>query len=69
MDSTALTLEMRATFCSKRADFEEGYLLARTTEEKAEIIQAYHDGCREDGMKFEILDNFGAMINVLCGVL
>ena len=40
-----------------------------TDEQKAEIIDAYHDSLKTDGIKFELGDNFGAMINVMFGQL
>ena len=47
------------------AKVEDEYLLAEGDNEKrAEIIQKYHDDL---GVEFNVKDNFGAMINLLCG--
>ena len=61
--------------CQKLADsikavvqFEDAYLLAEgDNEQRAEIIDTYHKSLNLDG--FDVTDNFGAMINVICGRL
>ena len=49
--------------------YEPAYLEAGTNEEKAAIIDAYHEQLREHGIEFCLTDNFGALINVLGGYL
>lgn len=52
------------------AKHETEYLFADTNERKAEIIQEYLDELfDEHGIYLNLVDNFRAMINVLCGDL
>ncbi len=52
------------------AKYEADYLLAADNEKKAEVIDAYHaEIAQELEIEFAVQDNFGAMINVLCGRL
>lgn len=48
--------------------FEERYLLAADGEERASVLDEYHAKLREQGIGFELTDNFGAMIGVLGGL-
>ena len=50
-------------------NYEERYLLGKTSEEKAEVIQEMHDELATKGIDFVLTDNFGAMIGVMCGSL
>lgn len=50
-------------------EVEPMYLSCDSEEEKASVIQLYHDVLARKGIKFELTDNFGAMISVLCGSL
>ena len=61
--------ERMAVGIAVAAEFEEAYLLARDGETRAATLDAYHDKMRETGAEFVLADNFGAMINVLCGQL
>lgn len=58
-----------AVAIQEAAQFEDRYLLADTDEEKARVINEYHDRLRDKGIVFDLQDNFGAMINVLFGSL
>lgn len=49
--------------------FELFYLLPLGTKWKAHVIDAYLQACRWFGIYFDLRDNFGAMIAVLCGDL
>lgn len=52
------------------AEFEERFLLAQGDTEAAAVLDAYHAAVREaTGQKFNLADNFGAMIAVLGGDL
>ena len=51
------------------AEYEKRYLLAVTGEEKAAVIDEYHDALKPFGMVFNVTDNFGSMINLLFGRL
>ena len=49
--------------------YEEAFLLARSDQQKATVIDSYHDALAERGIEFDLRDNFGAMINVAIGKL
>ena len=52
------------------AIFEDRYLSAMTNEAKAKIIDEYHEHMeRECEARFDLRDNFGAMLNLLSGSL
>lgn len=51
---------------AEAAKWEKEYLVAPTSEAKADIIQKFHESCEEE---FDLSSNLGAMINVLCGTL
>jgi len=48
---------------------EERYLLAGTSEERAAVLDKYHERMREEGICFELEGNLGAMIALMCGAL
>lgn len=50
------------------AEFEQAYL-SSADDEKAKVIQDYHDRLKNEGINFVLSDNFGAMIKVLSGSL
>lgn len=50
------------------AKYEDDYLTAND-EARAKVIQRYHDELATQGLKFDLKNNFGAMINVLFGDL
>lgn len=47
--------------------YEDDYLLAPSNEVKADVLDQYHQRLAEEGIKFNLTDNFGAMINVMFG--
>lgn len=50
--------------------YEKDYLTAKDTIEKAKIIDDYHEHLEKKyGIKFDIMDNLGAMVNLLIGEL
>ena len=50
--------------------FEPRYLLAASNEDRAKIIDEYHEHMeREYEARFDLRDNFGAMLNALSGSL
>lgn len=51
------------------AKYEQRYLATEDDQERAQIIQKYHDELKATGIEFNLTDNFGAMINVLFGEL
>jgi hypothetical protein len=51
------------------AGYEDEYLAAKDDEARAYTLDSYHARLAEEGMSFELMDNFGAMINVLAGKL
>jgi hypothetical protein len=52
------------------AKYEKRYLQALTNKGKAKIIDEYHKELKQKhGIVFNLNDNFGAMLNVLGGVL
>ena len=60
----------RLAVCLKVAPhFEQAYLTGKGNEEKADAIDAYHAELARRGIEFNLTDNFGAMISVLCGSL
>lgn len=50
------------------AGFEDRYE-ASEDEARALVIQEYHEELLKQGIEFELMDNFGAMINVMFGKL
>lgn len=50
-------------------EFEPRYLAATDDAEKAKVIQEYHDAMKQQGIDFNLRDNFGAMINAMFGSL
>jgi hypothetical protein len=58
-----------ATGIKEAAKVEDDYLLAETSERKADILDAYHVRMREVGITFNMKDNFMAMLKGLCGDL
>lgn len=50
------------------APFEERFLLASTGEERAVVLDEYHEELGRKGIAFDLSDNFGAMIGVLGGL-
>lgn len=52
--------------CLAADGWEQAYLAAQTDEQRAEVVDEYHQRCGlQDG--FDIRDNFGAMLNVITG--
>lgn len=52
------------------AQYEKRYLLARDSTERAKILDEYHDKLAQtEGIEFDVRDNFGALLNLLCGQL
>lgn len=51
------------------AHYEARYLLGASNQEKAAILDAFHEDARRRGLDFHLSDNFGAMLNVLGGDL
>lgn len=49
------------------AAYEDDYLLAPSNEIKADVIDQYHQRLAEEGIEFDLHDNFGALINVMFG--
>lgn len=49
------------------AKYEEDYLAAQGNEIRAAIVQRFHEELEEDGIHFELSDNFGAMLKLLGG--
>jgi len=45
--------------------FEERYLLGATNQEKAVVLDEYHAVLREQGIDFDLQNNFGAMLALL----
>lgn len=51
------------------AEYEKRYLTSVTNEETAKVLDEYHTKLRDKGITFDLRDNFGAMLRVLCGNL
>jgi hypothetical protein len=49
--------------------YEDEYLNANGNKGKADVIDRYHGNLKDDGIEFDITNNFGAMLNLLCGEL
>lgn len=69
LEWVAYECEKMAKAIEKAGEYEDRYLLARDNEEKATVIQAYHDELVEIGIEFVLQDNFLAMANVIFGML
>ena len=62
--------EKMASYIMIAANHEEKYLLAKTNEEKAKVLDEFHAEVMEKiGVEFDLKDNFGAMINIIGGKL
>lgn len=62
--------ERMASAIKIAAEYEPEYLLAKTNKEKARILEEYHKKTETElGAEFDIKDNFGTMIRLLCGEL
>jgi hypothetical protein len=71
-DETWLRLECErmAIAIMATVDFEKDYLHAKSNEDKANIIDAYHEKVSEAcDIDFDIQDNFGSMIRAMMGSL
>lgn len=51
---------------ARAAEFEDAYLTA-DKENRAKVVDEYHESLVRYGIKFDLQDNFGAMINVIFG--
>ena len=69
LDWLTAECEKMATAIKAAVSVEEGYLLSETEEEKAVVISSYHEALGQEGIDFELTDNFGAMINSMFGGL
>lgn len=49
--------------------YEKDYLLAPSQEEKANIIDTYHEEMEKLGVEFDLQDNFGALLKLIGGNL
>lgn len=54
---------------NRASKYEERFLLAKDNESRAYVIDEYHRDLQTLGIMFNLYDNFGAMISVLCGNL
>jgi hypothetical protein len=75
-DSKTLDLEWVGHQCDVMAfgieiasKCEEAYNKATSNEDRGRILDAYHKELESQKIKFDLQDNFGAMINVLSGKL
>ena len=59
--------ERMAVAITLACDYEKDYLCARDNKQKAAVLDNYHRACKDKGIRFELRDNLGAMINVLLG--
>ena len=57
--------ERMATSIRVAAEYEQRYLSAHTTKEKASVLVEYHERLQEQGILFAMGDNFGAMIRAI----
>jgi hypothetical protein len=51
------------------ARYERAFLTRETEKDKANVLARYHRALKKEGIRFDLRDNFGAMIGVLCGHL
>jgi len=66
LEEVKLEAEKMAEGIKLAAEYEKHYLQCTTNRGKAKVVDEFH---RELGVRFDVTDNFGAMLNLLSGEL